>query len=224
MGIILQPSSSHSTSLHRHLSPCPYSHCPSCSLSPVPRWQWHRDTDWCHTARQISHQNNIHLPAARPNFRALITDLTLCSPSGPSTPPQELLLSALDSSSVLISWRPPLEPNGIIISYMILHSINFSEPEHLWKNLSEDGRFLKKKKADWYSICVFLICNVFSKNHSMRENWISPFVFFRGCYQCESPRFDWWDSLLFQVESCYWGRARAFFSYKRCWDSTIQIW
>ncbi|XP_039990189.1 immunoglobulin superfamily DCC subclass member 4 isoform X2 [Xiphias gladius] len=57
----------------------------------------------------------------------------------PSTPPEELQLSALDSSSVLVSWRPPLEPNGIIISYMILYSGNLSQPEHLWKNLSQDG-------------------------------------------------------------------------------------
>lgn len=57
----------------------------------------------------------------------------------PSTPPEELQLSALDSSSVLVSWRPPLEPNGIIISYKILYSGNLSEPEQLWKNLSQDG-------------------------------------------------------------------------------------
>ncbi|XP_059205752.1 immunoglobulin superfamily DCC subclass member 4 isoform X2 [Centropristis striata] len=57
----------------------------------------------------------------------------------PSTPPEELQLSALDSSSVLASWRPPLEPNGIIVSYRILFSGNLSQPEHLWENLSQDG-------------------------------------------------------------------------------------
>ncbi|KAK5873705.1 hypothetical protein PBY51_018721 [Eleginops maclovinus] len=57
----------------------------------------------------------------------------------PSTPPEDLQLSALDSSSVLVSWRPPLEPNGIIISYRILFSGNLSQPEHLWENLSQDG-------------------------------------------------------------------------------------
>uniref|UniRef100_A0A8C3AN79 Fibronectin type-III domain-containing protein n=1 Tax=Cyclopterus lumpus TaxID=8103 RepID=A0A8C3AN79_CYCLU len=57
----------------------------------------------------------------------------------PSTPPEELQLSALDSSSVVASWRPPLEPNGIIISYRILFSGNLSQPEHLWENLSQDG-------------------------------------------------------------------------------------
>uniref|UniRef100_A0A8C6KTB6 Immunoglobulin superfamily DCC subclass member 4 n=1 Tax=Nothobranchius furzeri TaxID=105023 RepID=A0A8C6KTB6_NOTFU len=67
------------------------------------------------------------------------TSLSPLSPSGPSTPPEELQLSTLDPSSVLVSWRPPLEPNGIIVSYRILYSIKLSEPEHLWKNLSEDG-------------------------------------------------------------------------------------
>ncbi|XP_038557041.1 immunoglobulin superfamily DCC subclass member 4 isoform X2 [Micropterus salmoides] len=57
----------------------------------------------------------------------------------PSTPPEELQLSTPDSSSVLVSWRPPLEPNGIIISYRILYSGNLSQPEHLWENLSRDG-------------------------------------------------------------------------------------
>ncbi|XP_029577553.1 immunoglobulin superfamily DCC subclass member 4 isoform X1 [Salmo trutta] len=57
----------------------------------------------------------------------------------PSTPPTELQLSALDSSSVLVNWRPPVEPNGIIISYRILYTISLSQPEHLWNNLSQDG-------------------------------------------------------------------------------------
>ncbi|XP_068457074.1 immunoglobulin superfamily DCC subclass member 4 isoform X2 [Clinocottus analis] len=57
----------------------------------------------------------------------------------PSTPPEELQLSALDSSSVVASWRPPLEPNGIIMSYRILFSGNLSQPEYLWENLSQDG-------------------------------------------------------------------------------------
>ncbi|XP_077420813.1 immunoglobulin superfamily DCC subclass member 4 isoform X4 [Vanacampus margaritifer] len=57
----------------------------------------------------------------------------------PSSPPHELRLSAIDSSSVLVSWRPPLEPNGVIVGYRILFSSNLSQPEHLWRNLSQDG-------------------------------------------------------------------------------------
>ncbi|KAK6294634.1 hypothetical protein J4Q44_G00354640 [Coregonus suidteri] len=60
----------------------------------------------------------------------------------PSTPPAELQLSALDSSSVLVNWRPPVEPNGVIISYRIIYTINLSQPEHLWNNLSQDGTIM----------------------------------------------------------------------------------
>lgn len=69
----------------------------------------------------------------------IITDWARLFPSGPSTPPEELQLNALDSSSVLVSWRPPLEPNGIIIGYFILYSGNLSHPDDLWEKLSQDG-------------------------------------------------------------------------------------
>lgn len=128
-----------SIAMFHHLSPSPSPHCPTCPLSPVPRWCGHKDADGHHTTCQIPHQDNIHSTAARPHFWALITDPALLSPPGPSTPPEELQLNALDSSSVLVSWRPPLEPNGIIISYSILYSGNLSQPEHLWEKLSQDG-------------------------------------------------------------------------------------
>lgn len=70
-------------------------------------------------------------------FSSTVEESTLSD--RPSTPPEELQLSALDSSSVLVSWRPPLEPNGIIISYKILYSGNLSQPEHMWEILSQDG-------------------------------------------------------------------------------------
>ncbi|XP_051918794.1 immunoglobulin superfamily DCC subclass member 4 isoform X1 [Hippocampus zosterae] len=57
----------------------------------------------------------------------------------PSSAPQELRLSTINSSSVLVSWRPPLEPNGVIVGYRILFSSNLSQPEHTWRNLSQDG-------------------------------------------------------------------------------------
>ncbi|XP_054626764.1 immunoglobulin superfamily DCC subclass member 4 isoform X1 [Dunckerocampus dactyliophorus] len=70
-------------------------------------------------------------------FSSTVEESTLSD--RPSSPPDELQLSALDSSSVLVSWRPPLEPNGVIVSYRILYSGNFSLPEDLWKNLSQEG-------------------------------------------------------------------------------------
>lgn len=70
-------------------------------------------------------------------FSSTVEESTLSD--RPSTPPEELQLSALDSSSVLVRWRPPLEPNGIIVSYKILYSGNLSQPEYKWENLSQDG-------------------------------------------------------------------------------------
>ncbi|XP_054588596.1 immunoglobulin superfamily DCC subclass member 4 isoform X1 [Nothobranchius furzeri] len=87
------------------------------------------------TRYELAVQSN-GVDAAGP-FSGTVEEPTL--PDRPSTPPEELQLSTLDPSSVLVSWRPPLEPNGIIVSYRILYSIKLSEPEHLWKNLSEDG-------------------------------------------------------------------------------------
>ncbi|XP_035275397.1 immunoglobulin superfamily DCC subclass member 4 [Anguilla anguilla] len=57
----------------------------------------------------------------------------------PSTPPDDLQVSALDSSTVLISWRPPVESNGIIVEYRILYSGNGSLPDHQWSSLSCHG-------------------------------------------------------------------------------------
>ncbi|XP_054901101.1 immunoglobulin superfamily DCC subclass member 4 isoform X1 [Poeciliopsis prolifica] len=70
-------------------------------------------------------------------FSGTVVEATL--PDRPSTPPEELQLRALNSSSVLVSWRPPLEPNGIIVCYKVLYTVNQSEPEDEWRNLSEGG-------------------------------------------------------------------------------------
>ncbi|XP_034042642.1 immunoglobulin superfamily DCC subclass member 4 [Thalassophryne amazonica] len=70
-------------------------------------------------------------------FSGTVEESTL--PDRPTTPPVELQLSALDSSTVLLRWRPPLEPNGIIMSYRILYSSNLSQPDHLWTDISQDG-------------------------------------------------------------------------------------
>ncbi|XP_061734008.1 immunoglobulin superfamily DCC subclass member 4 [Nerophis ophidion] len=70
-------------------------------------------------------------------FSSTVEESTL--PDRPSSPPDELQLSVFDSSSVLVSWRPPLEPNGVIASYRILYSGNLSQPEDMWKNLSQYG-------------------------------------------------------------------------------------
>ncbi|KAK3528289.1 hypothetical protein QTP86_030040 [Hemibagrus guttatus] len=70
-------------------------------------------------------------------FSSTVEETTLAD--RPSSPPTDLQLSAIDSFSVLVSWRPPLEPNGIIVSYRMLYSANLSQPDDLWTNLSHDG-------------------------------------------------------------------------------------
>ncbi|KAG9352071.1 hypothetical protein JZ751_020484, partial [Albula glossodonta] len=57
----------------------------------------------------------------------------------PSSPPDEMQLSALDSNTVLVSWRPPVESNGIIVEYRILYSGNSSLPDHQWSYVSCHG-------------------------------------------------------------------------------------
>uniref|UniRef100_A0A3P9MQ39 Immunoglobulin superfamily, DCC subclass, member 4 n=1 Tax=Oryzias latipes TaxID=8090 RepID=A0A3P9MQ39_ORYLA len=76
-------------------------------------------------------------------FSSTVEESTL--PDRPSTPPEELQLNALNSSSVLVSWRPPLEANGIISSYKIMYSCNLSDPEHMWNSLSQDGSITSVK-------------------------------------------------------------------------------
>uniref|UniRef100_A0A8C1TBL7 Immunoglobulin superfamily, DCC subclass, member 4 n=1 Tax=Cyprinus carpio TaxID=7962 RepID=A0A8C1TBL7_CYPCA len=70
-------------------------------------------------------------------FSSTVEESTL--PDRPSSPPLDMQLSALDSYSVLVIWRPPLEPNGVILTYWILYTGNISHPDHLWINLTHDG-------------------------------------------------------------------------------------
>ncbi|TRY90795.1 hypothetical protein DNTS_029720 [Danionella cerebrum] len=70
-------------------------------------------------------------------FSGTVEETTL--PDKPWSPPLDLQLSALDSFSVLASWRPPLESNGAILSYWILYTANISHGDHLWRNLTQEG-------------------------------------------------------------------------------------
>uniref|UniRef100_A0A8C2KVA8 Immunoglobulin superfamily, DCC subclass, member 4 n=1 Tax=Cyprinus carpio TaxID=7962 RepID=A0A8C2KVA8_CYPCA len=71
-------------------------------------------------------------------FSSTVEEPTL--PDRPSSPPLDMQLSALDSYSVLVIWRPPLEPNGVILTYWILYTGNISHPDHLWIHLTHDGK------------------------------------------------------------------------------------
>ncbi|KAL1007177.1 hypothetical protein UPYG_G00083050 [Umbra pygmaea] len=63
----------------------------------------------------------------------------------PSSPPADVQLGAVNWSSVLVSWRPPREPNGVITGYRMVYSSNLSQPEHLWNNFSQHGSVLSAK-------------------------------------------------------------------------------
>ncbi|XP_062845876.1 immunoglobulin superfamily DCC subclass member 4 isoform X2 [Trichomycterus rosablanca] len=82
-------------------------------------------------------------------FSSTVEESTLAD--RPSSPPTNLHLSAIDSFSVFVSWRPPLEPNGIIVSYRMLYSDNLSQPDNLWTNLSHDGSITNTEVLDLMS-------------------------------------------------------------------------
>ncbi|CAK8678013.1 unnamed protein product [Clavelina lepadiformis] len=40
----------------------------------------------------------------------------------PSTPPYDVIYEQLSSTDILLSWKPPVTPNGVILSYLIFYS------------------------------------------------------------------------------------------------------
>jgi len=47
--------------------------------------------------------------------------------AAPSDPPQNVLFTLLTTTTVLLSWSPPNEPNGIIQYYTIYYTDNYTE-------------------------------------------------------------------------------------------------
>ncbi|XP_069481213.1 immunoglobulin superfamily DCC subclass member 4 isoform X2 [Ambystoma mexicanum] len=70
-------------------------------------------------------------------FSSAVERVTL--PDRPSSPPSELQLYPISSYAVRAMWRPPAEPNGVIVEYMILYSTNNTQPNHLWSLLTREG-------------------------------------------------------------------------------------
>uniref|UniRef100_S4RIX9 Fibronectin type-III domain-containing protein n=1 Tax=Petromyzon marinus TaxID=7757 RepID=S4RIX9_PETMA len=60
-------------------------------------------------------------------------------PSGPSTPPMDVTLSAVDVRSVRVAWGPPLEPNGPVSEYVLIYSSNASLPREMWTAIRRAG-------------------------------------------------------------------------------------
>ncbi|XP_041074629.1 immunoglobulin superfamily DCC subclass member 4-like isoform X2 [Polyodon spathula] len=70
-------------------------------------------------------------------FSKVVEQSTL--PDRPSSPPSGLQLSPLGPHSVLVRWQPPLEPNGLIVEYVVLYSSNSTQPDSMWSSLSREG-------------------------------------------------------------------------------------
>lgn len=63
--------------------------------------------------------------------------------SGPSTPPSDLRLQPINPYAVQVHWCPPVEPNGIIVEYVILYNANNTQPDDMWTLLRKEGEHLE---------------------------------------------------------------------------------
>lgn len=52
-------------------------------------------------------------------------------PSEPFDPPQNVTFANVTTSSVVLLWQPPTEPNGIIVHYTIYYSHNNNVTEQV---------------------------------------------------------------------------------------------
>uniref|UniRef100_A0A8C8SWK6 Immunoglobulin superfamily DCC subclass member 4 n=1 Tax=Pelusios castaneus TaxID=367368 RepID=A0A8C8SWK6_9SAUR len=70
-------------------------------------------------------------------FSSVVERFTL--PDRPSTPPSDLRLHPINPYAVEVHWCPPVEPNGIIVEYVILYNANDTEPDDMWTLLTKEG-------------------------------------------------------------------------------------
>ncbi|XP_023789570.1 immunoglobulin superfamily DCC subclass member 4 isoform X2 [Cyanistes caeruleus] len=70
-------------------------------------------------------------------FSSVVERFTL--PDRPSTPPSDLRLHPLNPYAVQVHWCPPVEPNGIIVEYLILYNANNTQPDDMWTLLTREG-------------------------------------------------------------------------------------
>ena len=89
---------------------------------------------------------------------ALSTDnLGSGSAAAPSTPPRNLQVSSVTATAALVSWEPPLTPNGDIVSYNISYQ-------------PSDGRLAVAGELARHVVCVLLFI------HSHIHNTYIPLV------------------------------------------------
>ncbi|KAM7152071.1 immunoglobulin superfamily DCC subclass member 4 isoform 3-T3 [Macrochelys suwanniensis] len=70
-------------------------------------------------------------------FGSVVERFTL--PDRPSTPPSDLRLHPVNPYAVRVHWCPPVEPNGIIVEYVILYNANSTQPDDMWTLLRKGG-------------------------------------------------------------------------------------
>ncbi|XP_067411664.1 immunoglobulin superfamily DCC subclass member 4 isoform X2 [Emydura macquarii macquarii] len=70
-------------------------------------------------------------------FGSVVERFTL--PDRPSTPPSDLRLHPINPYAVQLHWCPPVEPNGIIVEYVILYNANNTQPDDMWTLLTKEG-------------------------------------------------------------------------------------
>nr|XP_006129238.1 immunoglobulin superfamily DCC subclass member 4 isoform X2 [Pelodiscus sinensis]XP_014432075.1 immunoglobulin superfamily DCC subclass member 4 isoform X1 [Pelodiscus sinensis] len=70
-------------------------------------------------------------------FSSVVESFTL--PDRPSTPPSDLRLHPINPYAVQVHWCPPVEPNGIIVEYVILYNANDTQPDDMWTLLRKEG-------------------------------------------------------------------------------------
>ncbi|XP_075997690.1 protein tyrosine phosphatase receptor type Fa isoform X3 [Genypterus blacodes] len=67
---------------------------------------------------------------------------TRTSEQAPSSPPLHVQARMLSSSTMLVQWEPPEEPNGKIWGYRIYYSPDYDTPLNTWeKHNTDDSRF-----------------------------------------------------------------------------------
>ena len=74
-------------------------------------------------------------------------------------PPNKVTVKAVSTSVVLVTWKAPLSPNGIITGYNVLYSDDDSLPLNQWSSQSASGhstqiRNLAKGQMYWFRVAA----------------------------------------------------------------------
>lgn len=59
----------------------------------------------------------------------------------PATPPADVEARPVDPHKVSVYWLPPVQPNGVIIYYVILYNTNQEDVEPNWRVHRSHGKY-----------------------------------------------------------------------------------